>query len=150
LDLSSRRQRYATSAAASDRLPVPELTRSLVESRKSGSLTTVQLFAGHKKEGGSLPLYGSLMPYILDIEAVPIVGLRPDEKHVKNLEQVDLASLVVQPAPLLSCACKGHASFATDFGGPKGLPTHSCEHKPIQLRFASREPCWAAKVLRRA
>ncbi len=80
------------------RLTVAELARSLVESRKSGTLTTVQLYMAAEQPplGGTLPLFGSLMPYILADDAVPIVGLRPDEKHVRNIENLDMASLVVR------------------------------------------------------
>jgi hypothetical protein len=95
---SSSRQRDEA-ANEQQRLTVAELTRSLVESRKSGTLTTVQLYMGadRAEQGGSLPLFGSLMPYILDqVDAAPIIALRPDEKHARNLEHLDMASLVVR------------------------------------------------------
>jgi hypothetical protein len=54
--------------------------------------------ADRAAQGGSLPLFGSLMPYILDqVDAAPIIALRPDEKHARNLEHLDMASLVVYP-----------------------------------------------------
>jgi hypothetical protein len=45
------------------------------------------------------------MPYILVDDAVPIVGLRPDEKHVRNLEHLDMASLVVRALFFRMCCC---------------------------------------------
>ncbi len=52
--------------------------------------------SGDMSKGSGIPLYGSLMPYILTDDAVPIFGLRPDEQHTKNLAQTDMASLVVR------------------------------------------------------
>jgi len=85
-------------AGEADPFPVSERVRSLVESRKAGTFTTVELFPRQDKKGSSgMPLYGSTMPYVLDQEAFPIVALRPDENHTKNLESVELCSLVVYP-----------------------------------------------------
>jgi hypothetical protein len=135
------------------RLTVAELTRSLVESRKSGTLTTVQLYMGADRaaQGGSLPLFGSLMPYILDqVDAAPIIALRPDEKHVRNLEHLDMASLVVR-AVLPRCCCHDvpcpcSRSWLSLWSG---LSAHASQHQPVQLCPAEGEPGGQAQVRER-
>ncbi len=43
-----------------------------------------------------MPLFGSLMPFILD-NGCPIVALRKTENHFKNIESNNLSSMVVFP-----------------------------------------------------
>ena len=53
--------------------------KSLITSRKSGTFTTASMEAKHQEN----PLYGSIMPYILDPQGKPIIALREDEIHYR-------------------------------------------------------------------
>ena len=46
-----------------------------------------------------MPLFGSLMPYVLlnEMPGQPIIALRTDEKHFDHVQQGERASLVVYP-----------------------------------------------------
>eukprot|EP01104_Vermistella_antarctica_P014283 TRINITY_DN4462_c0_g2_i1.p1 TRINITY_DN4462_c0_g2~~TRINITY_DN4462_c0_g2_i1.p1 ORF type:complete len:396 (-),score=42.94 TRINITY_DN4462_c0_g2_i1:102-1289(-) len=73
-------------------LPYGVRTRSLVESRISGTLTTVTADAMPENQS---PCYGSIMPYILDKNGTPIFTLRSESLHCQHLERTPQASLVV-------------------------------------------------------
>jgi len=77
-------------------LPSSTRSRSLVESRISGTLSTLSVIRKQKLgEDEHSPLFGSIMPYILDEKGRPIFGLHATEQHTLNLNDFPMASLLV-------------------------------------------------------
>lgn len=75
-------------------LSVGERVRSLVEMRKSGTLTSVSMYATKEADA---PLFGSIMPYVTLDDGCPVFGLYKNERHQANLKEFNKASLVVHP-----------------------------------------------------
>lgn len=123
-------------------LGVEERARSLVSSRKSGTFTTVRLYGGVDAEHDvALPLYGSLMPYILDDEVSPVVAIRPDEKHYINLQQMDLASLVVYPLTPKNINPSNFALPRVNLGGKmRKLERNNAAFNAVQRRYLASHP----------
>eukprot|EP01100_Stratorugosa_tubuloviscum_P002424 TRINITY_DN1561_c3_g1_i1.p1 TRINITY_DN1561_c3_g1~~TRINITY_DN1561_c3_g1_i1.p1 ORF type:complete len:305 (-),score=99.56 TRINITY_DN1561_c3_g1_i1:47-961(-) len=78
----------------SNLLKPAEYARSLVKLRKSGTLTTASLQVS-QDQVHQTPLFGSLMPYIVDSFGKPFFGLRSTEQHTQNLQMCEAASLQV-------------------------------------------------------
>jgi hypothetical protein len=80
-------------SASKYRLTPIEKMRSLVESRKSGTLTTTNLFP----PPGHMPMYGSLMPYVLlqRWPGCPVIALRTDEKHYEHIQKSTRCSMLI-------------------------------------------------------
>jgi len=75
-------------------LPVTVRARSLVESRKSGTFTTVS----SDSKRSEMPLFGSVMPYIMPYnDGTPVVAIRSGETHFEHLSTTSRASLLVYP-----------------------------------------------------
>ena len=68
--------------------------RSLVESRISGTLNTINLYT-QGNHNRAVPLYGSLMPYILDTAGNAVVGIVEGSQHIENIKNYPRTSLVV-------------------------------------------------------
>lgn len=69
-------------------------SRSLVESRISGTLNSINLYT-QGSHNRAVPLYASLAAYVLDAIGNPIIGLTYDDTHLENLKHVSKVSFVV-------------------------------------------------------
>eukprot|EP00029_Vermamoeba_vermiformis_P003201 TRINITY_DN13584_c0_g1_i1.p1 TRINITY_DN13584_c0_g1~~TRINITY_DN13584_c0_g1_i1.p1 ORF type:complete len:322 (+),score=38.64 TRINITY_DN13584_c0_g1_i1:157-1122(+) len=100
---SKRHYATAPTDAQKTQLDEVEKARAVLESRKSGTFTTVDLRISRNQtidpESNGPPLFGSLMPYVLMARkpGVPVIALRKDEKHYSNIQSVSKSSLTVFP-----------------------------------------------------
>lgn len=78
----------ASDAPASDRPGSAEMARTIVEMMNMGTLSTVSE-SGH-------PL-GTYVGYVLDAEGMPVLRLRAEAEHTKNLGRDKRCSIYVQP-----------------------------------------------------
>jgi len=81
-------------------MEIPAMAKSLILSRKSCTMTS--FMPPHMREDGHdqdshLPLYGSIMPYIMDDGSSLMVGMTRDSPHVAHIDYNALVSLVFNP-----------------------------------------------------
>jgi hypothetical protein len=82
-------------------LSIPEMMKSLLYSRISGTLSTFVPPHLHGSGTGEVPLYGTLVPYGVFDDAITI-GLLKDSRHCKHIETMNLCSLAIFPYTIQS------------------------------------------------
>jgi len=84
----------STSEEESQILPPDQKAKAIMMGRISGTLTTVGIDI--KSE---VPLYGSIMPFVLHKRwyAHPILAIRNDEKHYKNIQGMQKSAFTLFP-----------------------------------------------------
>ena len=82
-------------------LTIPEMMKSLLYSRISGTLSTFVPPHLHGSGTGDVPLYGSVAAYGIIDDAITI-GLNKESRHCKHVETMNLCSLSVFPYTIQS------------------------------------------------
>jgi len=134
-----RRRYYSNERTlnAGKELTLHERARALVESRKSGTLTTVSLESNQKHP----PLFGSIMPYVLidDFKGCPVFGLRVGEQHYDHVLSFTKSSFVIFPLTPLEIPPSEVPIFRVNFTGDVTLIPEE-KQEETKKKFIGRHP----------